>query len=407
MAAVTGIGRADRLASPAEAELYERNSSRIFGYCLSRLGRREDAEDATQLTFLHAVRGLRRGVVPAAESAWLLGIARNVCLARWASAERRGRVEAACDPAELERLAHAREQARDELIGLESALESLPEQQRRAVLLRDWRGLSYEEIADRLGVSRAAVETLIFRGRAALAEQLDAAQREPRRRGRALGGLWSLLDAVKGAFGGAATGAKLAVAVAATVAVSGGGIALGTTLAREPAARPTAAKREHARPAAGRADSPARAASDRPTRRESSRVERPGASRGQAPSTHGVPTSEGAPGGAAATPGGTPAPSRAGETGAQPDAVVRAEAPLPEPLSPAVPALPPAALPSTDEVVAATEPVVAVVSETLDSAALPQLPAVEVPKVELPAATTPTPLAAPPSPTAPTVPSLP
>jgi|SRR3990170_843903 len=38
-----------------------------FGYCLSRLGGREDAEDATQLTFLHAVRGLRRGIVPQCE----------------------------------------------------------------------------------------------------------------------------------------------------------------------------------------------------------------------------------------------------------------------------------------------------------------------------------------------------
>ena len=64
MAATTEVGH-------GAAELYERHSRRVFGYCLSRLGGREDAEDATQLTFLHAVRGLHRGVVPAAESAWL------------------------------------------------------------------------------------------------------------------------------------------------------------------------------------------------------------------------------------------------------------------------------------------------------------------------------------------------
>ena len=245
MAAVTHAGRADgpetlapRASAHAAAGLYDRHSRRVFGYCLSRLGRREDAEDATQLTFLHAVRGLRRGVVPAAESAWLLAIARNVCLSRWASASRRNRVEAACDPLELERLSAAHAPWRDELVGVEQALELLPEQQRRAVLLRDWRGLSYEEVADQLGVSHAAVEALIFRGRAALAEHLSEQPVKPRRRLRSLGDLASLLNLVKGAFTGAAAGAKLAAAAAALLTVSGGGIALGTTLARPPAAKP-------------------------------------------------------------------------------------------------------------------------------------------------------------------------
>ena len=61
------------------AQLYERHSSRIFGFCLSRLGSREDAEDALQLTFLNAQRGLGRGVVPDHELAWLFKIAQNVC----------------------------------------------------------------------------------------------------------------------------------------------------------------------------------------------------------------------------------------------------------------------------------------------------------------------------------------
>ena len=110
MAAVTSAGRAAGLEpleldgdSHAAAALYQRHSGRVFGYCLSRLGRREDAEDAVQTTFLHAVRGLRRGVVPATEIAWLLGIARNVCLKRWESVGRRSRIESPCDPVELDR----------------------------------------------------------------------------------------------------------------------------------------------------------------------------------------------------------------------------------------------------------------------------------------------------------------
>ena len=179
MAAVTSVGRASGLEplelgfdSRAEEALYRRNADRVFGFCLSRLGRREDAEDAVQTTFLRAVRSLRRGVVPLVESAWLLGIARYVCVERWETAGRASRLESTCDPHELDRGNAAPEGRREELIGLDDALTRLPEQQRRAILLRDWRGLSYDEVADQLGVSNAAVETLIFRGRRTLAELL-------------------------------------------------------------------------------------------------------------------------------------------------------------------------------------------------------------------------------------------
>ncbi|NUT55746.1 MAG: RNA polymerase sigma factor, partial [Thermoleophilia bacterium] len=159
------------MSLPAEThtagDLYQLHSRNVFAYCLSRLGRREDAEDATQTTFLHAMRGLRQGVVPNVELAWLLGIAKNVCLSRRESAARRGRLELVADPVDLER-APARAGRGDELIGLEDALARLPERQRQAVLLRDWRGLSYEEVAAQLGVTHANAETLIFRGRRAL-----------------------------------------------------------------------------------------------------------------------------------------------------------------------------------------------------------------------------------------------
>ena len=49
----------------------------------------------------------------------------------------------------------------------------MPEQQRRAILLREWQGLSYREVAKELDVSQAAVETLIFRARRSLAAGLE------------------------------------------------------------------------------------------------------------------------------------------------------------------------------------------------------------------------------------------
>jgi DNA-directed RNA polymerase specialized sigma24 family protein len=44
--------------------LFERHAGAVYGYCLNRLGNREEAEDAVQTTFLNAFRALGRGVVP-------------------------------------------------------------------------------------------------------------------------------------------------------------------------------------------------------------------------------------------------------------------------------------------------------------------------------------------------------
>ncbi|HEY4414022.1 MAG TPA: RNA polymerase sigma factor, partial [Gaiellaceae bacterium] len=176
MAAVPSRGRAAGAVAP-EAKLtqalYERHATRIFRYCLHQLGSREEAEDAVQSTFLNAFRGVKRGVVPENESAWLFKIAENVCLSRRRSTWRRDRVESPADFGVVEELTPAPSRLADELLGLQDVLEQLPESQRRAILLREWQGLSYREIADELGQSQAAVETLLFRARRNLAAKLE------------------------------------------------------------------------------------------------------------------------------------------------------------------------------------------------------------------------------------------
>src|SRR3954449_9268948 len=148
LAAVPSIGRAVRVeGAPApEADLtralYEQYANQIFRYCLHQLGTREEAEDAVQSTFLNAFRGIRRGVVPELESAWLFKIAHNVCLSRRRSTWRRGRIESPTDFDVVEGMATAPSRRDEELIGLQDVLEQMPEQQRRAILLRERQGVS-------------------------------------------------------------------------------------------------------------------------------------------------------------------------------------------------------------------------------------------------------------------------
>src|SRR5437870_12970684 len=74
------------VADAAFERLYTQYANRVFSYCRRQLGGRTEAEDAAQNVFLHALRGLRRGIVPQAESAWLFTIAHNVCRTYWRGA---------------------------------------------------------------------------------------------------------------------------------------------------------------------------------------------------------------------------------------------------------------------------------------------------------------------------------
>jgi RNA polymerase sigma-70 factor (ECF subfamily) len=193
---VNGAQRAGASATAAERtrELYENYGQRVFTFCNSRLRNREEAQDATQTTFIYAMRALERGIVLEFELAWLLKIAFNVCRStrrstHWKMATTNqglAEIEELPDPSpadEVERNAR--------LEALRDGLHSLPENQQRAILLREWQGLSYAEIADELGLTVGAVETLLFRARRNLTRHL-----QPARGGFTaldLGAIWPLL----------------------------------------------------------------------------------------------------------------------------------------------------------------------------------------------------------------------
>jgi RNA polymerase sigma factor (sigma-70 family) len=246
IAAVPSIGRAahvERAARDADAtqDLYERYSGQIFGFCVNTLGSRDEAEDALQSTFLNAHRALQRGVTPEAELAWLFKIAHNVCLTRRRSTRRRGRVESPSDFAAVQDVlpAPSRESPED-LLRLTDALAHMPDNQRRAILLREWQGLSYHEIADELKLSQSAVETLIFRARRTLASNLESESTQPSKLSRMRKALDAgmLLAAFKGLFEGGAAAKVAAVAVAAS------GTVVVATAPPAPFSKPTPQKQE-------------------------------------------------------------------------------------------------------------------------------------------------------------------
>jgi RNA polymerase sigma-70 factor (ECF subfamily) len=210
----TAVPQADSEATQLVG-LYERHGPAILRFCAQRLGDRDEAEDATQVTFLRALRGLQRGTSLEFESAWLYKIAQNVCLNTQRSAFRRRRLEQPLGFEEIEQLHQSVERDADELFGLSDALRSLPERQRTAIVLREWRGWSYDEIACALGLSQAAVETLLFRSRRTLAKAL----RRPRRLASELG---SLLTFAKSLLvgGGVKAGATIAGAVVTSLCVA-------------------------------------------------------------------------------------------------------------------------------------------------------------------------------------------
>src|SRR6266581_845677 len=139
MAAVQSKGRAapisSRVAPEGEATrlLYERHQRKILSFCMHQLGSREEAEDASQITFLNAFRGLKRGTSPEFESAWLYKIAHNVCLTKQRNSYRRRLVEVSGDFELIEERIPAHQGDTDELFGLETALRAIPEQQRHAL----------------------------------------------------------------------------------------------------------------------------------------------------------------------------------------------------------------------------------------------------------------------------------
>lgn len=229
--------RSETAETAETARLFEEYSEQILAFCVRRLGSRSEAEDAVQLTFLHALRALRRGVVPESESAWLFAIAKNVCLTQQRTLSRRGTLSSDRDPDSFA----ARERPDGDDAGLcrdlKEALRAIPANQRRALVLREWHGLPSNEVAVRLEMSTAATYALLTRARQSFTKAFTA--RREALPGLQLGALvYQFRAQLKALFGAAST--KAAVATVVVVGGVGGGVALERSTDGTPAGPPAA-----------------------------------------------------------------------------------------------------------------------------------------------------------------------
>lgn len=165
--------------SEAWGELYRQYAPAIFRFCRRALRAREDAEDATTEVFMKVRQKLGTYDSSRPFTAWLYKVASNHC---WDTLRRRrirqdletGDLETLPlehpDPSVLERLQaeHTSEEVR-------TGLAKLPDRARMALVLRYYADMSYDEIADTLGVRRAFVGVLLLRARHQLRDALREA----------------------------------------------------------------------------------------------------------------------------------------------------------------------------------------------------------------------------------------
>ena len=163
-------------------QLVRRWERPIFALAYRTLGREEDARDVTQETFLRAFRALAGFKGDAKFSSWLYRIALNLCR-DWIRKERRAPLVAMPEAVDLARMAIDRREyvsvedlaARAELSQVVAvAMEHLPAEQRTAIILKEYHGLTFQEIAELMNCPLSTVKTRVYQGLILLRRRLAA-----------------------------------------------------------------------------------------------------------------------------------------------------------------------------------------------------------------------------------------
>lgn len=168
-------------------QLVSRWERPIYALAYRTLGREEEARDVVQEAFLRAFRGLRGFKREAKFSSWLYRITLNLCR-DWMRKDRRApivQVPEGTDPIDLADDRASPVESVEELVArrelsqaVARAMAELPEEQRTAIMLKEYHGLTFQEIADLLDCPLSTVKTRLYQGLSVLRRRLERRQSE-------------------------------------------------------------------------------------------------------------------------------------------------------------------------------------------------------------------------------------
>jgi RNA polymerase sigma-70 factor (ECF subfamily) len=155
----------------------------IYALAYRVIGREEDARDVAQETFLRAFRALKGFKGQAKFSSWLYRITLNLCR-DWIRRERRTPIAQTPEGVDLIELAAEAtpSESIEDLVSrkelgraVAKAMSHLPEDQRTAIILKEYHGLTFQEIADLLDCPLSTVKTRLYQGLTVVRRQLEQA----------------------------------------------------------------------------------------------------------------------------------------------------------------------------------------------------------------------------------------
>jgi RNA polymerase sigma-70 factor (ECF subfamily) len=157
----------------AFTQLYLRYRQRVFAYCLRMLGSSAEAEDMFQEVFIRVWQRAYQFTEEKSLSGWIFTIAHNLCLNRIRDRKELDRLDdhtnLAVDHVEL---------GEDWAARIQAALEQVPPENREPFVLFEYQGLSYQEIADVMKLTIAAVKSRIYRAREEMRRILEPYYRD-------------------------------------------------------------------------------------------------------------------------------------------------------------------------------------------------------------------------------------
>jgi len=162
--------------------LYDLHARRVYNLCLNHLRNAEEATEATQDVFVKVHEKLPGFKGDSSLRTWIHRIAINTCLDRIKAAKRKKRSIFGISFSSEERTVEVavfdhpgvRMEEKERAQQVFRAIDQLPENQRTAILLKATEGMSQQEVAEVMGLSAKAVESLLFRARLNLRALLDA-----------------------------------------------------------------------------------------------------------------------------------------------------------------------------------------------------------------------------------------